>query len=73
MGLAPLLAQKIFDVIQKINREGVSLLLVEQNANAALAFSHRGYVMENGTLTLHGDAESLRHNPKVQEAYLGAG
>jgi branched-chain amino acid transport system ATP-binding protein len=72
MGLAPLLVQKIFEVIKTINAEGVSVLLVEQNANAALALASRGYVMEHGEITLHGSAESLLHDSAVREAYLGA-
>jgi branched-chain amino acid transport system ATP-binding protein len=72
MGLAPLLVQKIFEVIKTINAEGVSVLLVEQNANSALALASRGYVMEHGEITLTGSAESLLHNPAVREAYLGA-
>lgn len=72
MGLAPLLVQKIFDVINTINTEGVSVLLVEQNAHAALALASRGYVMEHGEITLSGDAAALLHDPAVQAAYLGA-
>lgn len=72
MGLAPLLVQKIFDVIKTINSEGVSVLLVEQNAHAALALASRGYVMEHGEITLSGDANTLLHDPAVQAAYLGA-
>lgn len=72
MGLAPLLVQKIFDVIKTINAEGVSVLLVEQNANAALALASRGYVMEHGDITLAGAADALLHDPAVQAAYLGA-
>ena len=72
MGLAPLLVQKIFEVIKTINAEGVSVLLVEQNANAALVLASRGYVMEHGEIALHGSAASLLHDPAVREAYLGA-
>ena len=71
MGLAPLLVQKIFDVIRRISREGVTLLLVEQNARLALAISDRGYVMESGRVTLADDAKALLANPDVQRAYLG--
>lgn len=71
MGLAPLLVRKILDVIATINREGVAVLLVEQNANAALSLARRGYVMEHGDITLHDDAQTLLHNPAVREAYLG--
>ena len=71
MGLAPLLVKKILEVIAAINREGVSVLLVEQNANAALSLASRGYVMEHGEITLQDSAQSLLHNPAVKEAYLG--
>jgi branched-chain amino acid transport system ATP-binding protein len=71
MGLAPLLVKKIFDVIKKINQEGVSILLVEQNANVALSLAHRAYVMEHGEITMNGDAHELMYNPKVKTAYLG--
>jgi branched-chain amino acid transport system ATP-binding protein len=71
MGLAPLVAAKIFEVIRDINRGGVSVLLVEQNARAALALAARAYVMESGTITLSGDARALLSDPRVREAYLG--
>jgi branched-chain amino acid transport system ATP-binding protein len=71
MGLAPLLVQKILDVINTINKEGVGVLLVEQNANAALRLASRGYVMEHGEITLQDDARNLLGNPAVQAAYLG--
>jgi branched-chain amino acid transport system ATP-binding protein len=71
MGLAPIVARKIFEVIRDINREGVTVLLVEQNARAALALAGRAYVMESGTITLSGDARALLANPRVREAYLG--
>jgi branched-chain amino acid transport system ATP-binding protein len=71
MGLAPLLVQKIFEVIQTINREGVSVLLVEQNANAALSLASRAYVMERGEIVLAGDALQLMSNPAVKSSYLG--
>lgn len=71
MGLAPLLVQKILEVIATINREGVSVLLVEQNANAALSLASRGYVMEHGEVTLQDTAQNLLRNPAVKEAYLG--
>lgn len=71
MGLAPLLVQKIFDVVKKINRDGVSILLVEQNATAALGLADRAYVMEHGEISLQGEAQTLLHNPQVQSAYLG--
>jgi branched-chain amino acid transport system ATP-binding protein len=71
MGLAPLVAVKIFEVIRDINRGGVSVLLVEQNARAALALAARAYVMESGTIALSGDARTLLADPRVREAYLG--
>ena len=71
MGLAPLMVQKVFETIIAVAGEGVTILLVEQNAKLALEVSHRGYVMESGELTLEGDAASLLHNPKVRAAYLG--
>ena len=71
MGLAPLLVQKIMDVIRTINQNGVSVLLVEQNASAALALANRGYVMEHGDITLSGAANALIHDPAVKAAYLG--
>jgi len=71
MGLAPLMVQKVFETIQTISGEGVTILLIEQNAKLALEVSRRGYVMESGEITLEGEAASLLHNPKVREAYLG--
>jgi branched-chain amino acid transport system ATP-binding protein len=72
LGLAPLLVKTIFEKIVEINRErGLTILLVEQNANRALEISHSGYVLETGHLTLHGDSASLRQNPEVKNAYLG--
>lgn len=71
MGLAPILVEEIFNVIQRINQEGVTILLVEQNAHMALSVAHRGYVLETGTIQLEGSAEELRANPRVREAYLG--
>jgi len=71
MGLAPLMVQKVFETIVTISGEGVTILLIEQNAKLALEVSRRGYVMESGEITLHGDAKSLLHNPKVRAAYLG--
>jgi branched-chain amino acid transport system ATP-binding protein len=71
MGLAPIVAGKIFEVIRDINRGGVTVLLVEQNARAALALAGRAYVMESGTITLSGDARALLADPRVREAYLG--
>jgi len=71
MGLAPMLVQKIFHTIKRIVEEGVTLLLVEQNAQLALGISHRGYVMESGNIILDDSAEALLKNPKVRHAYLG--
>lgn len=71
MGLAPVLVEMIFDTIQKINREGTTILLVEQNALMALSIAHRGYVLQTGEIVLQDTAENLRKNPTVQKAYLG--
>ncbi|WP_137936369.1 ABC transporter ATP-binding protein [Chitinivorax sp. B] len=71
MGLAPIIVQKIFDVIQQVSEQGVTILLVEQNAKLALQISDRGYVMESGRITLTDDAQALLHNDKVRQAYLG--
>jgi branched-chain amino acid transport system ATP-binding protein len=71
MGLAPLMVQKVFETIVTISGEGVTILLIEQNAKLALEVSKRGYVMESGEVILSGDASSLLHDPKVRAAYLG--
>jgi branched-chain amino acid transport system ATP-binding protein len=72
LGLAPLIVQLIFKIIEKINREdGTTIFLVEQNAHLALQVAHRGYVMENGLITLEGSARSLLNNEDVKRAYLG--
>jgi branched-chain amino acid transport system ATP-binding protein len=71
MGLAPLMVEKIFEVIRAIAAEGVTMLLVEQNARLALEVSHRGYVLEGGLVTLTGEARSLLNDPRIREAYLG--
>jgi branched-chain amino acid transport system ATP-binding protein len=71
MGLAPILVQKIFEIIRRIAAEGVTLLLVEQNARLALEVSHRGYVMESGRVVLADAAAALLTDPQVQHAYLG--
>jgi len=73
MGLAPIVVRRIFEVIRTINREGVTVLLVEQNARAALELASRGYVLESGVVTLAGESKALLEDPRVQEAYLGAG
>ena len=71
MGIAPILVQRIYETIGEINRSGVAVLLVEQNANYALEISSRGYVLETGAIVLSGDSANLRDNPEVQRAYLG--
>ena len=71
MGLAPIMVQKIFEVIRTVASEGMTVLLVEQNAKLALETSQRGYVMESGEITLTGDAADLLSDPKVRAAYLG--
>ena len=71
MGLAPLMVQKVFETILTVSGEGVTILLIEQNAKLALEVSHRGYVMESGEIILTGDAKKLLHDPAVRAAYLG--
>jgi branched-chain amino acid transport system ATP-binding protein len=71
MGLAPVLVERIYETIAEINRQGTTILLVEQNANFALDVSHRGYVLETGAVALTDESSSLRDNPEVQRAYLG--
>lgn len=71
MGLAPVLVELIFDTIQRINKEGVTILLVEQNALMALSIAHRGYVLQTGEIVLGDKAEKLKNDPEVQKAYLG--
>ena len=71
MGLAPLMVQKIFETVREISQQGVTILLVEQNAKLALEVSHRGYVMESGEITLSDEAKALAANPEVRRAYLG--
>ena len=73
MGLAPLMVAKIFEIVREIARQGVTILLVEQNARLALELARRGYVMESGAITLTGTAGDLLHDSKVREAYLGEG
>ena len=73
MGLAPLMVQKVFETVLAVSGEGVTILLIEQNAKLALEVSHRGYVMESGEITLQGDAKALLHDDKVRAAYLGVG
>ena len=71
MGLAPLLMMNVFDALKEINKEGTTILLVEQNARLALQFSQRGYVLESGSLVLAGGSDELLENPEVKKAYLG--
>jgi branched-chain amino acid transport system ATP-binding protein len=71
MGLSPIMVDKIFEVIQEVSAQGVTILLVEQNASRALQIADRGYVMESGLITLSGDAHEMLHDPKVRAAYLG--
>ena len=72
MGLSPLYVDRVFEIIQQINRqEGVAILLVEQNANMALSIARRGYVLQTGEIVLHDTAENLKNNPLMQKAYLG--
>lgn len=71
MGLSPIMVEKIFEVIRTVSAEGVTILLVEQNAKLALQAAHRGYVMDSGLITISGAASELLNDPKVQAAYLG--
>ena len=71
MGLSPLLVKEIFAIIQEVNKQGITILLVEQNAKMALAISDRAYVLETGTITLSGDAQELLNDARVKKAYLG--
>ncbi len=72
MGLAPIMVERIFDVVRTVSAQGVTILLVEQNVRQALAVADRGYVMESGRIVLDGSADSLLQDPRVMEAYLGA-
>ena len=71
MGLAPILVEQIFDIIKELHAAGVTILLIEQNAQAALSVADRAYVMETGNITMSGDADDLLHNDDVRKAYLG--
>ena len=73
MGLAPILVEEVFKIIQRLKSEGVTMLLVEQFAAAALNLADYGYVLENGKISVHGDATKLRNDPAVKAAYLGTG
>jgi branched-chain amino acid transport system ATP-binding protein len=70
MGLSPVFVEKTFELIQSLNRRGMAILLVEQNANLALGLADRGYVLQNGRIVLHDTAENLVHNPMMRRAYL---
>ena len=71
MGLAPMLVELIFETVTNINRQGMTILLVEQNALMALQVAHRGYVLQTGEIVLGGDAKALQTNEQVRKAYLG--
>jgi len=71
MGLSPIMVEKIFEVIRDVSKQGITILLVEQNAKLALQAADRGYVMESGSLTMTGDAAQMLNDPRVQAAYLG--
>lgn len=73
MGLSPIMVEKIFDVVRTVSAQGVTILLVEQNAKLALQAAHRGYVMDSGLITMSGSAKDMLDDPKVREAYLGEG
>ena len=71
MGLSPIMVDKIFEVVREVYAQGVTILLVEQNASRALGIADRGYVMDSGLITMTGDAKTMLHDPKVRAAYLG--
>ena len=71
MGLSPLLVKEIFSIIREVNKQGITVLLVEQNAKMALSISNRAYVLETGKITIEGDARELLNDPRVKKAYLG--
>ena len=73
MGLSPIMVEKIFEVVRNVSAQGVTILLVEQNAKLALQAAHRGYVMDSGLITMTGNAKDMLDDPKVREAYLGEG
>ena len=72
MGLSPIMVSKIFEVVRAVSAQGMTMLLVEQNAARALQAAHRAYVMDSGSITMSGKAQDLLADPKVQQAYLGA-
>jgi branched-chain amino acid transport system ATP-binding protein len=71
MGLAPVLVDGVFEIIERINNDGTTVLLVEQNAHIALQIAHRGYVLQSGKIVLSDDASALQSNAEVQKTYLG--
>jgi branched-chain amino acid transport system ATP-binding protein len=71
MGLSPIMVEKIFEVIRTVSAQGITILLVEQNARLALQAAHRGYVMDSGVITMGGVAAAMLDDPRVREAYLG--
>ncbi len=71
MGLAPIMVEKIFEVIRDVSKQGITILLVEQNAKLALEAAHRGYVMDSGSIIMSGNAADMLHDPRVKAAYLG--
>ncbi|MFO7706869.1 MAG: ABC transporter ATP-binding protein [Desulfobacterales bacterium] len=71
MGLMPIFVDKVFELVKRLNREGMTVLLVEQNAKKALAVADRAYVLKTGRIVLHDSADNLRQNPEIQQAYLG--
>ncbi|MDR9839895.1 ABC transporter ATP-binding protein, partial [Herbaspirillum huttiense] len=73
MGLSPIMVEKIFEVIRNVSAQGITILLVEQNAKLALQAAHRGYVMESGLITMEGQAQQMLDDPRVKAAYLGEG
>jgi branched-chain amino acid transport system ATP-binding protein len=73
LGLAPLISKMIFDIIRELNRDGATVLLIEQNAHAALEIADYAYVLETGVITMHGDGASLLNNDRIRAAYLGEG
>jgi branched-chain amino acid transport system ATP-binding protein len=72
MGLSPLYVDRVLELIQEINKQGITIFMVEQNANLALQIAHHGYVLQNGRIVLAGRAHSLLDSPEVQDAYLGS-
>jgi branched-chain amino acid transport system ATP-binding protein len=71
LGLSPLLVSTVFDIISTISKEGITVVLVEQNVKQALKLSQRAYVLENGMISLEGSSEEINNNPQVKKAYLG--